>query len=117
GEPVSTIKAVAARAGVSTGTVSRALSHPDIVQPDTPGRVPGAIAALNEAPNHAAKSLRQLRTSKIMVMVPDVSNPFFSEVLRGAEEAAQLAGYAVLLGDTRGDEAREAQYAGMLLRN
>lgn len=113
---MSTIKAVAARAGVSTATVSRALSNPEIVQPETRARVQEAIDALHYAPNHAAKSLRQLRTSKIMVMVPDVSNPFFSEVLRGAEEAAQAAGYSVLLGDTRGDESREAQYAGMLLR-
>jgi LacI family repressor for deo operon, udp, cdd, tsx, nupC, and nupG len=113
---VSTIKAVAARAGVSTATVSRALSNPEIVQPETRARVQEAIEALHYAPNHAAKSLRMLRTSKLMVMVPDVSNPFFSEVLRGAEEAAQAAGHSVLLGDTRGDEGREAQYAEMLLR-
>jgi LacI family repressor for deo operon, udp, cdd, tsx, nupC, and nupG len=113
---MSTIKAVAERAGVSTATVSRALSNPEVVQPETRARVQQAIEALNYAPNHAAKSLRMLRTSKIMVMVPDVANPFFSEVLRGAEDAAQLAGYSVLLGDTRDDPEREAQYAAMLQR-
>jgi LacI family repressor for deo operon, udp, cdd, tsx, nupC, and nupG len=113
---MSTIKMVAARAGVSTATVSRALSHPQIVLPETRARIQAAIEALGYAPNFWAKSLRTLRTSKIMVMVPDVANPFFSEVLRGAEDAAQLAGYSVLLGDTRDDRGREAQYADMLQR-
>ena len=113
---MSTIKMVAERAGVSTATVSRVLSNPEIVLPDTRTRVRAAIDAMGYSPNFAAKSLRTLRTSKILVMVPDVSNPFFSEVLRGAEEAAQAAGYSVLLGDTRDEEDREAQYAEMLLR-
>lgn len=113
---MTTIKTVAERAGVSTATVSRVLSMPDVVQPATRERVREAIEALGYAPNHAAKSLRMLRTMKIIVMVPDVSNPFFSEVLRGAEDAAQGLGYAVLLGDTRGDAAREDQFAAMLGR-
>lgn len=113
---MTTIKTVADRAGVSTATVSRVLSMPDVVQPATRARVREAIEALGYAPNHAAKSLRMLRTCKIIVMVPDVSNPFFSEVLRGAEDAAQGLGYAVLLGDTRDDAAREDQFAAMLGR-
>ncbi|MEJ7926344.1 LacI family DNA-binding transcriptional regulator [Sphingobium sp. AN641] len=113
---MATIKMVAARAGVSTATVSRAISNPEQVLPPTRARVREAIEALGYAPNSAAKNLRMLRTSKIVVMVPDVSNPFFSEVLRGAEETAQAAGYAVLLGDTNDNAEREAQYAAMLLR-
>lgn len=113
---MATIKMVAEHAGVSTATVSRALSSPDVVLPETRRKVRAAIEALGYAPNFSAKSLRQLRTSKIMVMVPDVSNPFFSEVLRRAEDTAEQAGYSVLLGDTRDDESREAQFADMLLR-
>lgn len=113
---MATIKMVAEHAGVSTATVSRALSNPDVVLPETRRKVRAAIEALGYAPNFSAKSLRQLRTSKIMVMVPDVSNPFFSEVLRRAEDTAEQAGYSVLLGDTRDDESREAQFADMLLR-
>lgn len=113
---MATIKMVAERAGVSTATVSRALSDPHRVQGKTRARVQAAIDALGYAPNHAARSLRTLRTGKIIVMVPDVSNPFFAEVLRGAEDAAQDAGYSVLLGDTRDHVDREAQYADMLLR-
>lgn len=113
---MATIKMVAKQAGVSTATVSRALSNPDIVVPETLEKVRVAIKALGYAPNFAAKSLRQLRTSKIMVMVPDVSNPFFSEVLRRVEDTAEQEGYSVLLGDTRDDMDREAQFADMLLR-
>jgi LacI family repressor for deo operon, udp, cdd, tsx, nupC, and nupG len=113
---MATIKMVAEQAGVSTATVSRALSNPDIVVPETREKVRAAIKALGYAPNFAAKSLRQLRTSKIMVMVPDISNPFFSEVLRRAEDTAEQEGYSVLLGDTRDDENRETQFADMLLR-
>ncbi len=113
---MSTIKMVADRAGVSTATVSRALSNPEVVLPETRAAIHAAIDALGYAPNFAAKSLRTLRTSKIIVMVPDISNPFFSEVLRGAEDAAQSVGYSVLLGDTRDDLKRESQYAGMLQR-
>ncbi|WP_447764155.1 LacI family DNA-binding transcriptional regulator [Sphingopyxis panaciterrae] len=113
---MATIKMVAKQAGVSTATVSRAISAPGLVQPETRQKVQAAIDALGYVPNFAAKSLRTLRTRKIVVMVPDVSNPFFAEVIRGAEDAAQAAGYSLLLGDTRDDTDREAQYAEMLLR-
>ncbi|MDX3899255.1 MAG: LacI family DNA-binding transcriptional regulator [Sphingobium sp.] len=113
---MATIKMVADHAGVSTATVSRVLSYPERVQPETRRKVRAVIDALGYAPNFAAKSLRTLRTRKIVVMVPDISNPFYAEVLRGAEDAAQVAGYSLLLGDTRDMPEREAQYADMLLR-
>lgn len=106
---------VATRAGVSTATVSRVLSNPEIVVPKTRLKVQEAIEALGYAPNAAAKSLRTLRTSKIIVMVPDISNPFFSEVLQRAEDMAGRAGYSVLLGDTRNDKRREDEFANVLL--
>ncbi|MDG3444241.1 LacI family DNA-binding transcriptional regulator [Nitrospirillum amazonense] len=111
-----TIQDVARRARVSTATVSRVLSTPGVVSEATRERVMAAVDALGYEPNHAAKSLRTLRTAKIVVTVPDISNPFFSSVIRGAEEAAQAAGYSVLLGDTRHSTEREEQYAGMLRR-
>ncbi|WP_254302547.1 LacI family DNA-binding transcriptional regulator [Sphingobium chlorophenolicum] len=114
---MATIKMVADYAGVSTATVSRALSSPDLVTPETRKKVQKAIEHLGYAPNFNARSLRALRTTKIVMMVPDIANPFFSEVVQGAEEAAQLAGYSVLLGDTKDDAERENQYASMLLSN
>jgi LacI family repressor for deo operon, udp, cdd, tsx, nupC, and nupG len=75
-----------------------------------------AVDRLGYTPNAAAKHLRTLRTGKLLVTVPDISNPFFSLILRGIEDTAQREGYAVLLGDTQHDEAREDGYATMLRR-
>src|SRR3954467_13872204 len=108
---MATIQDVARDAGVSTATVSRVLSAPERVAEPTRVRVMAAVARLDYAPNVAAKTLRTLKTGKILVTVPDISNPFFSQVIRGVEEAASAAGYSVLLGDTRHEEAREEQYA------
>ena len=99
-----TIQDVARDAGVSTATVSRVFSAPDLVLEGTRQKVMEAVARLGYEPNFAAKSLRTLRTEKILVTVPDISNPFFSRVIRGVEEAAHAAGYSVLLGDTRHQE-------------
>jgi LacI family repressor for deo operon, udp, cdd, tsx, nupC, and nupG len=113
---MATIQDVAALAGVSTATVSRTLSDPDIVSEKTRKRVQTAVAKLNYTPNAAARILRTTRTRKILVMVPDISNPFYSVVIRGIEESAHKAGYSVLLGDTQYDKARENQYADMFQR-
>src|SRR5258707_10047288 len=75
-----------------------------------------AVELLDYAPNAAAKNLRTLKTGKLLVTVPDISNPFFSLILRGIEDAAQREGYSVLLGDTQHDEVREDGYATMLKR-
>lgn len=111
-----TIQDVARDAGVSTATVSRVFSAPELVLEGTRQKVMEAVTRLGYEPNFAAKSLRTLRTEKILVTVPDISNPFFSQVIRGVEEAAHAAGYSVLLGDTRHEEEREEQYATMLRR-
>ncbi len=111
---MSNIREVAKRAGVSTATVSRVLSHPDVVSPDTRVRVLKAVERLGYAPNSVAKNLRTLKSRKLLVTVPDISNPFFALILQGIEDAAQKNGYAVLVGDTQHDEMREERYAQML---
>lgn len=113
---MATIRDVAREAGVSTATVSRVLGRPDLVNAQTRQSVMAAVTALGYTPNAAAKSLRTLRSGKLLVTVPDIANPFFSLILQGIEAAALRAGYAVLLGDTQHDEAREQQYALMLQR-
>src|SRR5689334_1158135 len=107
---------VAKRAGVSTATVSRVLSRPQVVSPETRRRVLHAVKTMAYAPNSAAKNLRTLRTTKLLVTIPDISNPFFSLILQGIEDAAQRAGYSVLVGDTQHDRTREERYAMMLKR-
>lgn len=114
---MATIIEVAAAAGVSTATVSRVLSQPDCVSVKTRRHVTEVIDRLGYRPNAAARALRTLRVAKLLVTVPDISNPFFASVIRGAEEAARDAGYTVVLGDTRHDPLLENQYADMLGRN
>jgi LacI family repressor for deo operon, udp, cdd, tsx, nupC, and nupG len=113
---MSTIQQVARTAGVSTATVSRALSNPDIVSEATRRKVQNAVEALRYSPNAAARSLRTLRSGKLLVTVPDIANPFFSLIIQGIEDTAHREGYAVLLGDAGHDEEREERYALVLQR-
>ena len=113
---VANIYDVAKRAGVSTATVSRVFSQPDVVAPSTRRKVLVASNHLRFTPNIASKLFRTQRTAKILVTVPDISNPFFSLILQGIEDAAQREGYSVLLGDTQHDAKREERYAQMLKR-
>src|SRR5215216_4958568 len=113
---VANIYDVARRAGVSTATVSRVFSQPDVVAAATRRKVLAISDRLGFTPNVASKQFRTRRTHKIVVTVPDISNPFFSLILQGIEDAAQREGYAVLLGDTQHDKEREDRYALMLKR-
>jgi len=114
---MATIYDIAKHVGVSAGTVSRALSRPDKVLPATRTRIEEAAAALGYVPNTVARTLKTQRSGKILVTVPDIANPFFAQILQGAEDAAQAVGYAVLLGDTQHRPEREERYAQMLRRN
>lgn len=114
---MATIYDIARHVGVSAGTVSRALSRPEKVLPATRTRIEQAAAALGYVPNTVARTLKTQRSGKILVSVPDIANPFFAQILQGAEEAAQAVGYAVLLGDTQHQPDREERYAQMLRRN
>ena len=114
---MATIYDIAKHVGVAAGTVSRALSRPDKVLPATRSRIEQAAAALGYVPNTVARTLKTQRSGKILVTVPDIANPFFAQILQGAEDAAQALGYAVLLGDTQHQPEREERYAQMLRRN
>ncbi len=111
-----TIIDVARTARVSTATVSRVLSHPEKVVDATREHVLRVIAELGYSPNASAKSLRTLQTRKILVIIPDIANPFFSIVLQGIEEAAIREGYSVLVGDTQNAMDSDTHYATMLPR-
>jgi LacI family transcriptional regulator, repressor for deo operon, udp, cdd, tsx, nupC, and nupG len=113
---VANIYDVAKRAGVSTATVSRVLSQPNVVAPMTRRKVLQAVERLAFEPNSTAKNLRTHKTGKLLVTVPDLSNPFFSQILQGIEGVALHEGYSVLVGDTQHEEKREEAYAIMLRR-
>ncbi len=111
---MATIRDVSKIAGVSVATVSRTLSMPDKVSQKTREKVQNAIDKTNYRPNILARNFRTRKASTIVVLVPDIANPFFSRVIRGIEQTAQKLGYAVLLGDTQGLREREYTYANMV---
>jgi LacI family transcriptional regulator len=104
------IKDVARHAGVSVGTVSNALNKPDEVSAESLARVQEAIDALGYVRNDAARRLRAGVSSTVGFVVLDGQNPFFNEVVRGAEDEASRHGIAVLVGNTDEDPAREGMY-------
>jgi LacI family transcriptional regulator len=107
------IRDVAERAGVSVGTVSNALNHPEKVSPEAQGRIRAAIAELGYVRNDAARVLRAGRSSTIGLVVLDVRNPFFTDIARGAEEEAAQHGMSVILGNSDEHPGREAGYLGL----
>jgi LacI family repressor for deo operon, udp, cdd, tsx, nupC, and nupG len=108
------ITEVAAAAGVSVATVSRALQRPEMVTEETRRRVHEAVKRLGYTPNAQARTLRTAKTRLIIALVPDIANPFFSEVIRGIEQVAHENHYSVLLGDTQNSMSREQAYADMI---
>jgi LacI family transcriptional regulator len=104
-----TIKDVARLAGVSPMTVSRVINGSERVSPETRRRVEEAIADLGYVPSRLARGLIRQKTGTLALIVPDVANPFFTLIVRGAEDVARRAGYRMLLCDTRSDLALERE--------
>jgi LacI family transcriptional regulator len=84
-------------------TVSRVINDSERVSPETRRRVEQAISELGYVPSRLARGLSRQRTGTLSVIVPDVANPFFTAVVRAAEEVARRADYHVILCDTRAD--------------
>ncbi|MFK0386408.1 LacI family DNA-binding transcriptional regulator [Agrobacterium sp. NPDC090273] len=110
----SNIREVAALAGVSIATVSRALQQPDKVRPETRKKVFDAVRQANFVPNAQAASFRRQSNNTVILLVRDIGNPFYLEIYKGVEEAAGEAGYKVLMGDARNDENRVATHIDMV---
>lgn len=109
-----TIRDVAARAGVSSTTVSHVINHTRPVSADLLARVQQAMAELGFQPNALARSLRRKRTHTLGLIVPDSANPFFAEVGRGIEDTCYSSGYSVILCNSDGDPGRELLYLDLL---
>ena len=105
---------VAARAGVSLGTVSNVLNRPDRVSTATRERVLQAIDELGFVRNEAARQLRAGRSRTIGLIVLDVGNPFFTDIAAGVEEAAADAGLSVVLCNSGENAEREQHYLSVL---
>lgn len=106
---------VAIRAGVSTATVSRYFHSPEKVKPSTSKKVAAAIEETGYRPNLLARNFRISRAFAILVLVPDVSNPFFSDVIKGIESIATDSRYDVFLGNTSYSAQQQDEYSQLVL--
>lgn len=113
----ATIRDLAEKAGVSASTVSRAFSRPEKVDAATRDRILALAESLGYEPSSAARSLKTGRTGALGIVVPDLSNPFFPDVVRGMQHRARAHGYPVLLADSAEDPAAEVALVRTLARN
>lgn len=112
---MTTITDVARVAEVSTATVSRVLNGNPEVNPALAERVRAAVRELGYRPSRLARSLRTKRTAVWAVIIPDIRNPFFTEMVRGVEDVAYANGYSLMLCNADEDPAKEAAYLQLCL--
>lgn len=112
----ATIIDVAREAGVSITTVSHVLNGTRSVAEPTRQRVLAAIVQLNYEVNSLAQSLKSDRSQTIGLLITDISNPFFTSLVRGVEDIANAAGYGVILCNTDENPEKEVTYLRMLRR-
>lgn len=105
-----TIRDVAKAAGASVSTVSAALNQSDYVSESTRNKIEEAIKQLNYRPNALARGLRLRKTHSIAIVVPDLSNSFYVELVRGAEDYSASVKYTLLIGDSRESWEDERSY-------
>ncbi|GIL14046.1 MAG: LacI family transcriptional regulator [Chloroflexota bacterium] len=113
---MSTIGDVAKRAGVSAMTVSRVINNSGYISQETRERVEQAIAELGYVPNALARSLRFKRTKTIALILTDITNPFFTTLARGIEDAASEQGFSVIFCNTDESQDEEAEYLSVVVQ-
>lgn len=111
----ATITDVARAANVSTATVSRALSKPDLLSEDTRNAVFAAVKSTGYRVNQAARNLRMKRAGAILVLVPNLGKPFYSNILAGISNGFAGSGYSVLIADTESQPLDDIELAGHFL--
>ncbi len=107
------IRDVARHAGVSIATVSNAINKPHLVSKSTRQRVEEAVRDLGFVPNASAQQLRTGESNTIALLVPDVTNPFYADVFKGAERGAIANNLTILLGNLDNDPSRERRYVDL----
>lgn len=105
-----TIREVAKAAGASVSTISAVLNKSDYVSTKMRSRIERAIKELKYRPNDLARALRLQKTHSIAIVVPDLSNNFYIELVRGAKDYSASANYTVLIGDSRERWEEERNY-------
>ncbi|MBM4438092.1 MAG: LacI family DNA-binding transcriptional regulator [Actinobacteria bacterium] len=105
---------VARAAGVSKGTVSRVLNHHPDVSPVSRQRVTSAIARLRYMPSPVARALSRRSTRAIGILIPDLADPVFMQMVRGVEGVASGQNYAVMLGESGRSAAKEVSFCDLM---
>ena len=113
----TTLEAVAARAGVHAATVSRVLSRPELVKPETRMRVQSAIDELDYVPNRAARELAGGATGMVALLVPDITNPYFASVVQAAQRRLHDGAMLAAVADTSLSAAEEQRLIESLAPN
>lgn len=111
----TTIGDVAARSGVSTATVSRVLSGSVPARPETRERVLAAARELNYRPSGVARALKRQETRTLGLLIADIANPFYPQIVAAIEDAAHERGYGIVLCNAGDDADRELAYLELLL--
>lgn len=111
-----TLQNVAERAGVSKITVSRVITGSGTVRGETAARVQAAIDELGYIPNHLARSLRSRQSMTLALLLPDITNPYWTTVARGVEDEARQQGFGVFLCNTDEDPEKEARYIDLAIQ-
>ncbi|ATG15730.1 TPA: DNA-binding transcriptional regulator CytR [Providencia alcalifaciens] len=111
----ATMKDVASAAGVSTATVSRTLMNPEKVSLQTRQKVEQAVLDVGYYPHNLARSYKRNESKTILAIVPDISDPFFSDVICGIEEIAAHEGYFVLIGDCKHQQKQENAFINLII--
>ena len=107
-----TINQVAAAAGVTKSSVSRAFTRPEMLSEETVRRIFAVAEQLGYVPNHTARALSTGRHGNIALIVPDVANPFFPPLIRAAQAEADRSDYCVFLGNSDEDPRQEDRLIG-----
>jgi LacI family transcriptional regulator len=113
---MSAIHEVAKRAGVAPITVSRVVNNNGYVSDETRRRVEAAIRELNYIPNSLGPSLRSKRTQTLALVLSDITNPFWTTVARGVEDAANIRDYHVIIGNTDESPDKQEDYLLFLMK-
>lgn len=111
----ATMKDVAIQAQVSTATVSRALMNPEKVSQTTRHRVEQAAIAVGYLPHANGRNIKRHESRTLLVIVPDICDPFFSEIIRGIEVTAAKEGYLVLIGDCAHQNQQEKTFLDLII--
>jgi len=112
---VVTIYDIAAQAGVSAMTVSRVINNTGKISDKTRAKVRRVMEELNYVPNHMARSLVLQQSKLLFLLITDITNPFYTTLARGAEDAAKKQGYRLLFGNSDENAEKEKDYVDTIL--